>query len=98
MISTTEHLVVVARSDVVNFSEEFFCFSADTLLSVSQASSARMSRVHFRMKALVNRLPISSPDSKLLHTPHLPLTLPPFLLLKPKILGMVFHKSYVEKF
>lgn len=79
MISVTEDLVVVARSDVVNFSEEL-CFCVDTLLSVSQASSARMSSVRFLMKALVNRLPISSPDSKLLHTLRLPLN-PPLILL-----------------
>lgn len=69
MISTTEDLVAVARSDVVNFSEEL-CFCVGSLLPVSQASSARMYRVHFLRKAPVNTLPMLSPDSKQLHIPH----------------------------
>ena len=82
MMSTTEDLVAVARSEVVIFSEQL-CFCVGTLLPVSQPSSARMSTSRALSKALANSLPMPSPDSKLLHTPH-PMPLQPLLLLKSK--------------
>lgn len=55
--------VAVARCDVGNFSEKLhFCLAA--LLPVY---SEKMSRVHFCMKTLVNRLLIPPPDGKLPH-------------------------------